>query len=231
METKTKNIACRLFKEQINLINQLPEQDRANVLYLAIMRAFNQFENQIENQIENAYISISSSISISVLDLLSKNIVFKEYSNNYGGKREEAGRKQAKKNQDANQVENQVEKTGQVDHQVDHQVEQFEDFWSLYTPIKTSDGFVAKGNKQLAQKAFIKALKGASYETIIRGLEQYLTFCRENNRYTKQASTWLNQRGWEDDYGDNQAIQAEGRRGGSSFLNAMRDILADDSIR
>ena len=148
-----------------------------------------------------------------------------------GGRPKGKKHKNQIENQNANQFENQVEKTGQVDHQVDHQVELFEDFWSKYTPIRTSDGFVAKGNKQLAQKAFKKALKGASYETIIRGLQQYLTFCRENNRYTKQASTWLNKRGWEDDYGSSQAIQAEGRRGGSSFLNAMRDFLADDSIQ
>ena len=158
---------------------------------------------------------------------------------NWGGSRVGAGRKTAKKNQLENQDENHlvnqdglqvvdIDKDKESDKDI---INKFESFWSLYTPIKTSDGFVAKGNKQLAQKAFTKALKGASYETIIRGLEQYLTFCRENNRYTKQASTWLNQRGWEDDYGDNQAIQAEGRRGGSSFLNAMRDILADDSIQ
>lgn len=162
---------------------------------------------------------------------------------NWGGSRTGAGRKTAKKNQLENQDENQLENQDAnqvVDKDIDKDKEsdkdkdiinKFESFWSLYTPIKTSDGFVAKGNKQLALKAFTKAMKGASYETIIRGLEQYLTFCRENNRYTKQASTWLNQRGWEDDYGANQAIQALQPRGGSSFLNAMRDFLADDSIQ
>ena len=88
-----KNIACRIFKEQIDLINELPKEDRANVLYSAIMSAYNQFENQneiqTENQIEYAYISLS--ISKSIFNLLSKNIVFKEY-NNYGGKRENSGR-------------------------------------------------------------------------------------------------------------------------------------------
>ena len=86
----TRNIACRLFKEQINLINQLPEKDRPLVLYLAINNSFNQFENQndnqIENQNENAYVSVSVSESLSdiskcVLELLSKNIVCKEFSN------------------------------------------------------------------------------------------------------------------------------------------------------
>lgn len=95
----TNNIACRLFKEQIKLINQLPEKERPLVLYLAINHSFNQIENQIENQNENAYVSESlylnqlSDISKCVLELLKKNIVCKEFSNNYGGKRDNAGRK------------------------------------------------------------------------------------------------------------------------------------------
>lgn len=105
-----KNVACRIFKEQLDLINELPKEDRANVLYSAIMSAYNQFENQneiqTENQIEYAYISLS--ISKSILNLLSKNIVFKEY-NNYGGKRENSGRPKNNQleNQDENQLENQ----------------------------------------------------------------------------------------------------------------------------
>lgn len=99
-----KNIACRIFKEQIELILALPEQDRAEVLYSAIINAFNQFENQNENQIENACISRYkynnilnnnniSSIGKRVFNLLEKNIVFKEYNSNYGGKRINSGRK------------------------------------------------------------------------------------------------------------------------------------------
>ena len=112
----TKNIACRIFKEQLDLIKQLPEEDRPAVLYNAIMQSFNQFENQTENQTEkqfeiqfenqNEYAYISSSLSISIINLLSKNIVFKEY-NNYGGKRENSGRT---KKQTDNQNENQNEK-------------------------------------------------------------------------------------------------------------------------
>ena len=95
------NICCRIFKEQIELIKQLPEQDRALVLYAAVIDAFNQFDNQIENQNENAYISVSvsvsnsvSAISKTVLNLLRKNIICKEFSMNYGGKRKGSGRKQ-----------------------------------------------------------------------------------------------------------------------------------------
>ena len=93
-----KNIACRLFKEQIDLVQQLPEKERAEVLYKAILTGFNQIENQNENQNENAYVSDSVSDSVSVLgktvySLLVKNIVWKEFSSNYGGKRAGAGAK------------------------------------------------------------------------------------------------------------------------------------------
>lgn len=99
METKINNIACRIFKEQMDLIQQLPENERAEVLYKAILSAFNQIENQndiqIENQNEYAYVSVSDSVSVlgkTVYKLLIKNITCKEFSNNYGGRRTGAGR-------------------------------------------------------------------------------------------------------------------------------------------
>lgn len=117
------NIACRIFQEQLDLIKELPEQERATVLYTAVCNAFNQFENQNENQIdiqnENAYVSVSVSVlGNTVIKLLSKSIVCKEFSNNYGGKRLNSGRPR-KKNQNENQfdnqndiqIENQIEKT------------------------------------------------------------------------------------------------------------------------
>lgn len=112
-----KNLCIRLFKEQIDLINELPEGEREKVLYIAVVNAFKAFEkndkksnlNQIENQNENAYISVSVSVSVSyylnqlsislsnisktVLNLLKKTLEVKEFSSNLGGKRPGAGRK------------------------------------------------------------------------------------------------------------------------------------------
>lgn len=91
------NVCCRIFKEQLDLINQLPKKERAIVLYNVINDVFNQFdnqnENQIENQNENAYVSVSvlSTLGKSIYNILLKNITCKEFSNNYGGKRENAG--------------------------------------------------------------------------------------------------------------------------------------------
>ena len=47
------NIACRIFQEQLDLVKELPEQERATVLYTAICNAFNQFENHLVEIIVN----------------------------------------------------------------------------------------------------------------------------------------------------------------------------------
>ena len=97
-----KIFSCSVFLEQINLINQLPINERGNVIYMALLNAFikNQ-KNQVDNQLENAYISISTSISLSilsksVLDVLNKTINCKKYKNNWGGKRNNSGRPKKK---------------------------------------------------------------------------------------------------------------------------------------
>ena len=106
------------------MLQSLPNQDDAkNILYQAVIHSLNQFENQIENQndnqienqIESAYVSVSvsdSPLSKSIFNLLAKSIVWKEFSNNYGGKRINSGRKSTNekiKKSEINQVENQVE--------------------------------------------------------------------------------------------------------------------------
>lgn len=104
-----KNTSCNIFLEQLELLNQLPVNERGNVIYLALLKAFsrtsnqleNQNDNQLENQLENTYISISKSISlsklsISVLNLLNKTLGCKIYSKNWGGKRTGSGKKGSK---------------------------------------------------------------------------------------------------------------------------------------
>jgi hypothetical protein len=71
----------------------------------------------------------------------------------------------------------------------------FDDFWERYGKI---------GNKQSALKVYNKLIKeGVSHEKIISGLDRYQAQCRANKtepRYIKHASTWLNAKGWEDEY-------------------------------
>lgn len=115
---KTNNVCCRIYKEQLNLINQLPKKERAIVLLDVVNNAFYQFENQndnqiekkksnqIENQFDNAYISVSvsvsnsvynsvSSISKAVIEILRKSVVCKGFSSNYGGSRVGSGKRKA----------------------------------------------------------------------------------------------------------------------------------------
>jgi hypothetical protein len=72
----------------------------------------------------------------------------------------------------------------------------FQDFWTHYTPIKIKDGTsVSKGSKQEASKAYSKLIQeGISHEIIMKGLESYLTQCRVNNSYTLHAVRFLNKR-------------------------------------
>ena len=71
---------------------------------------------------------------------------------------------------------------------------QFESFWQSYIPVKTkNEGFVKKGSKEKAEIAFVKALKKVSFEKIMAALESYLIYCQRNNRFTKNAVSWLNE--------------------------------------
>ena len=70
----------------------------------------------------------------------------------------------------------------------------FEEFWQFYTPTTGKDGtFVPKGSKADASKAYDKAIKQFPHEKIMDCLKSYLTSRHKNSRYTKHASSWLNQ--------------------------------------
>ena len=71
---------------------------------------------------------------------------------------------------------------------------QFEEFYKKY-PLKKS--------KEKAISSFKKALKKVSFETIMRGLDNYLKDIEKNKtekKYIKHPTTWLNQGCWEDEY-------------------------------
>jgi hypothetical protein len=71
----------------------------------------------------------------------------------------------------------------------------FEQFWSIY-PRKVSRG--------AALKSYDRALKIAGHDEIMEGLGKYVSHLEDNPKeakYTKHASTWLNQQCWLDDLG------------------------------
>lgn len=71
----------------------------------------------------------------------------------------------------------------------------FEEFWARY-PRK-----IAKGN---ARKAYEKALKLASHDEIMSGLEQFVKAAPwdDDIRFCPHPATWLNGERWEDDFGE-----------------------------
>jgi len=75
---------------------------------------------------------------------------------------------------------------------------QFEKFWQSYIPVKTKDGFIQKGSKQKAEIAFNKAIKKNPIDKIMKALESYLRYCSENQRFTKNVVTWLNDANFEE---------------------------------
>lgn len=101
----SKNICCRIFKEQFDLIQQLPKKEREKVLFYALKYAFSGGKNALENELNLEL----SELGKCVLNLLVKNLVCKEFSDNYGGARVGAGRKNRNQieNQNDNQIENQ----------------------------------------------------------------------------------------------------------------------------
>lgn len=72
-------------------------------------------------------------------------------------------------------------------------------FWDVYP--KRAGG----RDKQNAFKAFRAASKRAPVETIIAGAERYAAHCNSSGKagteFIRQARTWLNANGWEEDYG------------------------------
>lgn len=88
----------------------------------------------------------------------------------------------------------------------------FQEFWELY-PVKASNngGAATKGSKKNAYRAWLKAFKDNNNLTlneIKTGLENYAKFlygCPKSGQQpafqgNKHASTWINSRGWEDEY-------------------------------
>lgn len=104
---------------------------------------------------------------------------------------------------------------------------EFENFWIEYGKI---------GGRQPALKAYLKTKQeGISYGIIIAGLRQYQSQCNALGRgqqYIKHASTWLNARGWEDEYTIQQASSdarsAKQRQLDAASLRGLQAALSCD---
>lgn len=86
-----------------------------------------------------------------------------------------------------------------IDKEENIKKEIFENFWIEYGKI---------GSKEPARKVFMKI--DTEYKTIIDGLRRYQAHCKANVTWYKpqHASTWLNNRGWEDEHDNKAGVQA-----------------------
>lgn len=91
------NFVINIFQEQFNLIDNLPDNEKKEVLYYLIQSKFNQ-DDCLEKQ-SSLSLSISlSKLSLSVIDIINKTMRIKEINDNHGGARKGAGAKQGNKN-------------------------------------------------------------------------------------------------------------------------------------
>ncbi len=103
--------------------------------------------------------------------------------------------------------------------------DEFESFWALY-PKKTG--------KEAARKAYQKARKGTDYDTIIRGVNDYINAnpWRGEKQFCKHPATWLNGGHWSDEHevASNNATPAKpagsGRPSPTSYERSIMAALA-----
>ncbi len=102
----------------------------------------------------------------------------------------------------------------------------FDEFWSLYTPIRCNGKLVDKGSKQTAKKSFMKILSEGktTYDEIRSGLQAYLNHCRDNNQLTCGAAVFLNQERWENDY--SVSVEGNGNNNAKGQRQEPRSQLA-----
>ncbi len=132
-------------------------------------------------------------------------------------------RKTAERQQNEQQKDTNKNENNNKNEKKEEYIGDFENFWNRYGKI---------GNKQNALKTFNK-IKGVEYGTVIEGLERYQAYCRnigQEQKYIKHASTWLNCRGWEDEYTITTGIQPQQSskidRGKAACLEGLRQYEA-----
>ena len=95
----------------------------------------------------------------------------------------------------------------------------FERFWAIYPPREGGR------DKAAARKAFPAALRRADLESILDGAARYRAYLTTTNqlntRYVKQARTWLNGNGWQENYdvaGNIRPVQPNSISGGFDII-------------
>lgn len=98
----------------------------------------------------------------------------------------------------------------------------FEDFYALY-PRKEA--------KQNALKAYQKAVKQVSHETIIEGVSKYkqqIEAKQIEKQYIKQPATWLNGGCWDDEYTSTTTSTIQNTNAYEDLLEKIKSVMDKD---
>ena len=171
--------AGKLFKAIFNFQTQniLPTEKMIDCIFEPFLNQFKRDEEKYQNVVERNKINIAKRWS-------------KPSTKNTTGK---IGIPKDTKNTDSDNKNKNDSKSDSKSELID--INNFETFWSFYTPVAGRDGkSVDKGNKADAKKSYEKAIAlNFTHETIMQALEFYLKECQKNARFTKHAVSWLNQ--------------------------------------
>ena len=90
--------------------------------------------------------------------------------------------------------------------------DRFDEFWEKYKPVAGKDGtIVSKGSKSDCYKRYLKSIKETDEQTIIDGVDRYLTYCKNSRICSCGASVFINQKRWEWDFNTEQKTEQDGR--------------------
>jgi len=98
------NFVINIFQEQFNLIDNLPDNEKKEVLYILIQSKFNQ-DDCFSKQSRLSTSTSLSNLSLSVIDIISKTMRVREMNDNHGGSRKGAGAPKGNNNANKIQVE------------------------------------------------------------------------------------------------------------------------------
>lgn len=106
----------------------------------------------------------------------------------------------------------------------------FDQFWEYYTPVKTTNGiFTAKGNYDITYNIYKQLLReGVDHVDVMDGLMEYLKYCRDNDKYTCTAKTFLNERRYAEKWSDDVYLPANKKSQGKGNEEAIMSFINDD---
>lgn len=98
---------------------------------------------------------------------------------------------------------------------------EFETFWAGWRPFDMD-----KGSKAKARIAYDKARKETNHDHLIATRNAYLSSCHARQQRTKHAVSWLNAKGWDDEYGAAQGQNGQRHQQKASYLDKIQNAGA-----